>query len=197
MPPGLRRAVRAPILLDEGLVYSVISELNTTPPSVLATIPMRSTAGVPALVPYLQLPDDLPARDVALAKSITAGVATPYDRALAIQSWLQANTTYDLSVPREPDGVDAVDHFLFETRRGFCEHIASAMVVLLRASGVPARIVTGYGPGRRNPLTGYWEVRGADAHAWVETLIPGAGWIAFDPTFGVPSAWSTFPAGRY
>jgi protein-glutamine gamma-glutamyltransferase len=181
-------AVRAPILLDEGLVYSVISDINTASPSVLETIPMRPTKGIPALAPYLELPDDLPARDVALARSITAGASTPYGRALAIQSWLQRNTTYDLSVPREPNGVDAVDHFLFQTRRGFCEHIASAMVILLRASGVPARIATGYGPGERNPFTGYWEVRESDAHAWVEVLIPGAGWVQFDPTFGVPSA---------
>src|SRR4029077_8295205 len=105
-----------------------------------------------------------------------------------VQAWIQEHMRYDLSVPREPAGVDAVDHFLFETRRGFCEHIASAMAVLLRADGIPTRIVTGYGPGDRNPLTGYWEVRQSDAHAWVEVYYPNAGWLADDPTFGVPEA---------
>jgi hypothetical protein len=111
---------------------------------------------------------------------------------VAVQDWLRANTVYDLSVAREPEGVDAVDHFLFETRRGFCEHIASAMAVLLRAADVPTRIATGYGPGQRNPLTGYFEVRQSDAHAWVEVLLPGMGWMTFDPTFGVPSAQSSW-----
>jgi hypothetical protein len=105
---------------------------------------------------------------------------------MAVQSWLRANTRYDLTVPREPPGVDAVDHFLFDTRRGFCEHIASAMAVLLRAEGIPTRIVTGYGPGERNPFTGYDDVRYSDAHAWVEVLYPGLGWLPYDPTFGVP-----------
>jgi transglutaminase-like putative cysteine protease len=181
-------SVRAPFVLDEGLVYSVVSDVTDVSPQVLASIPMAPTQGVPGLQRYLQLPSDLPARDVALARRITAGIATPYDRVLAVQSWLQAHTEYDLTVPREPAGVDAVDWFLFQTRRGFCEHIASAMAILLRAAGVPARIATGYGPGQRNPLTGYWEVRQSDAHAWVEVLIPRVGWVTFDPTFGVPPA---------
>jgi hypothetical protein len=95
---------------------------------------------------------------------------------------------YDLDVAADPPGANALDRFLFETRRGFCEHIASAMAVLLRASGIPTRFVTGFGPGDRNPFTGYWEVRASDAHAWVEVLYPGAGWVPYDPTFGVPPA---------
>jgi hypothetical protein len=81
-----------------------------------------------------------------------------------------------------------VDHFLFERRRGYCEQIASSMVVLLRAVGIPTRLVTGYGPGSRNAFTGYFDVRGSDAHAWVEVLYPFSGWTAYDPTFGVPAA---------
>jgi hypothetical protein len=103
---------------------------------------------------------------------------------------------YDLGVPREPEGVDAVDHFLFETRRGFCEHIASAMAVLLREIGIPTRIAVGFGAGQRNPFTGYWEVRQSDAHAWVEVWYPDAGWISYDPTFGVPAADPSF-ASRF
>jgi len=84
--------------------------------------------------------------------------------------------------------VDAVDEFLFVRRQGFCEHIASAMAVLLRSVGIPTRLVTGFGPGERNPFTGYYDVRQSDAHAWVEVLYPGVGWVQYDPTFGVPSA---------
>ena len=105
-----------------------------------------------------------------------------------MQSWLRANTEYDLEVPRDPDGVDAVDHFLFETRRGYCEQIATSMAVMLRTLGIPTRLVTGYGPGERNPLTGYFEVKQSDAHAWLEVYYPGIGWVPYDPTFGVPEA---------
>jgi hypothetical protein len=68
------------------------------------------------------------------------------------------------------------------------------MAVLLRAEGIPTRVVTGYGPGERNPFTGYYEVRASDAHAWIEVYYPQVGWIPYDPTFGVPavpSAWGS------
>ncbi len=177
-------SIRSPILLDPGLVYSVVSNV----PAV-GVDQLRAAVGDPVgLESYLQLPADLPARDGQLARRITSGLDTTYEKAAAVEAWLRANTRYDLGVPTEPPGVDAVDHFLFDTRRGFCEHIASAMVVLLRASGVPARFVVGFGPGERNPLTGYFDVRESDAHAWVEVFYPGIGWIPADPTFGVPNA---------
>ena len=62
---------------------------------------------------------------------------------MAIQSWIQANTRYNLDAPRDPEGVDSIDHFLFETREGFCEQIASSMAIMLRTLGVPTRLVTG------------------------------------------------------
>jgi transglutaminase-like putative cysteine protease len=180
-------SIRAPIFLDQGLVYSVESAVPAMPPADLAQLPpMRHVPDRGYDARYLQLPDELPQRDRDLADQITAGARNEYAAVMAVQSWLQTNTRYDLTVPREPDGVDAVDHFLFDTRRGFCEHIASAMAVLLRAEGIPTRIVTGYGPGERNPFTGYEDVRYSDAHAWVEVLYPQIGWIPYDPTFGVP-----------
>src|SRR6185436_3169929 len=175
------------IYLDAGLVYSVESTVPTITGAQLGQLPrMRPLPHNGYYDRFLQLPRELPARDLALADQITAGAHDEYDAVMAVQSWLQTNTRYDLTVPREPDGIDAVDHFLFDTRRGFCEHIASAMAVLLRAEGVPTRIVTGYGPGERNPFTGYYDVRYSDAHAWVEVLYPQVGWVPYDPTFGVP-----------
>jgi len=186
-------SMRSPILLDPGLVYSVISEVAAfSPDDLRAADPVL--ADDRAYGRYLQLPEELPARVRDLASRITTGAPTEYDRVIAVQTWLRANTVYDLNVPREPEGVDAVDHFLFETRRGFCEHIASAMAVLLRAEGIPTRLVTGYGPGSRNLLTGYFQVRQSDAHAWVEVYYPSLGWVEYDPTFGVPPAdpsWSS------
>jgi len=178
-------SIRSPILLDEGLVYSVVSEVPVTEPWLLR---MAGTQVPRRLGPYLQLPDGLPGRIGLLADSITEGRSSVYDRVIAVQSWLQANTRYDLDVPRGPDGVDAIDHFLFDTRRGYCEQIASSMAVMLRTLGIPTRLVTGYGPGQRNPLTGYFEVKQSDAHAWLEVYYPRVGWVPYDPTFGVPEA---------
>ena len=184
-------AIRSPITLDAGLVYSVVSAPPVTDPAILATAPPVDPSD-PALERFLQLPESTPQRVRDLAASIVDGRPTQLDVVRAVESWLQRNTAYDLGVPREPAGVDAVDHFLFETQRGFCEHIASAMAVMLRAVGIPTRLVAGFGPGARNPLTGYHEVRFSDAHAWVEVYYAGIGWVPYDPTFGVPPAASSW-----
>jgi transglutaminase-like putative cysteine protease len=90
---------------------------------------------------------------------------------------------YTLSPPLL--GRDAVDEFLFSTRTGFCEHYAGAFVVLMRALGIPARVVTGYQGGELNPMDGYVTVRQSDAHAWAEVWLPGQGWVRVDPTAAV------------
>lgn len=88
--------------------------------------------------------------------------------------------TYTLDPPAL--GKDAVDEFLFDTRQGFCEHFAGAFVFVMRAAGVPARVVTGYQGGEINPIDGYLEVRQSDAHAWAEVWLAGRGWVRIDPT---------------
>jgi hypothetical protein len=85
-------------------------------------------------------------------------------------------------------GRNSVDEFMFETRRGFCEHYASAFVFILRAAGIPARVVTGYQGGEVNPLNGYMVVRQSEAHAWAEVWQPGEGWLRVDPTAAVSPA---------
>jgi transglutaminase-like putative cysteine protease len=90
---------------------------------------------------------------------------------------------YTLKPP--PVGVDSIDEFLFRTRQGFCAHYAGAMVFILRAAGVPARVVAGYQGGERNAAGNYLSVRQLDAHAWVEYWAAGRGWISVDPTFQV------------
>lgn len=91
---------------------------------------------------------------------------------------------YTLSPPLLT-GPDSVDEFLFESRRGFCEHYAGSFVFLMRSAGVPARVVTGYQGGEHNELGDYWIVRQADAHAWAEVWLPGSGWTRVDPTAAV------------
>ncbi len=100
--------------------------------------------------------------------------------ARAIEWFRRAGLEYTLAPP--PLGRDSVDEFLFETRRGFCEHFSSAFAVLMRAAGLPARIVTGYQGGEVNPVDGYMIVRQSDAHAWVEVWTAADGWLRVDPT---------------
>lgn len=171
---------------EEGIVYSVISLVDTSNRDKLRA----ATGDVPGEVAetYLQVPDSLPQRVRDLGRDLTSQGDTPYEKAEAVQAWLGENVEYSLDLTGQPRDADAVDWFLFEHRRGWCEPIASSMVMMLRAGGVPARFVTGFAPGLRNPFSGWYEVRVADAHAWVEAWIPGHGWIAFDPTGAVPQA---------
>jgi transglutaminase-like putative cysteine protease len=179
-------SIRSPILLDPGMVYSVVSEVPETTPAILRRAPAEWPPD--ALRQYAQLPRDLPPRVTRLAHRITDGLPTTYDRVIAVQRWLKIHTRYNLDIPIDPPGVDAVDYFLFQRRQGFCEHIASSMAILLRSVGIPARFVVGFDAGVRNILTGYYEVRESDAHSWVEVDYPGIGWVEYDPTHHVPSA---------
>jgi hypothetical protein len=90
-------------------------------------------------------------------------------------------------------GRDSADEFWFDRKLGFCEHIAAAFVIVMRASNIPARVVTGYQGAERNPLDGFWTVRQSDAHAWAEVWLSGQGWVRVDPTGAVsPGRIGTF-----
>jgi len=133
---------------------------------------------------YLDLPDTRNPRTLALAREMRA--QTTSDEAFiraVLSKFNREDYHYTLQPP--PLGSDPVDRFLFETRRGFCEHYASAFAVLMRAAGIPARIVLGYQGGELNPVGNYMIVRQADAHAWAEVWLPGSGWRRIDPTAAV------------
>lgn len=189
------RSLRARVLLTDDLVYSVVSEVPTPSRQDLEV----GTEDIPNEIArrYTQLPRDLPERVRDLAFRIAGGEPTILGKAEAIQRWLRTNTKYRLEIPPQPRGADAVDHFLFEQRQGYCEQIASSMAVMLRALGVPARFATGYDAGDRNLFSGFFEVQASDAHSWVEVYFPRVGWIEFDPTHEVPlaepSAGSSLP----
>ena len=126
----------------------------------------------------------LPALDPripALVRQMTAGAQTDLEKARAIEQRLRSDYTYSLDLPRRRPP-DPLADFLFVRKKGYCEHFASAMAVMLRASGVPARLATGFQSGVYNDLTGLWLIRAQDAHAWVEAWITGHGWTTFDPT---------------
>lgn len=135
---------------------------------------------------YLSLPGELPGRVKELAIQLTASEPTPYDRAKAIERYLRT-FPYTLDLPHPPLDQDLVDYFLFDLRRGYCDYYASAMVVLARSAGVPARIATGYANGVYNLNSKRFMVSEADAHTWVEVYFPDIGWVHFEPTAARPS----------
>jgi LPXTG-motif cell wall-anchored protein len=183
-------SIRSPIMLEPDTIYSVVSDVPDPSPALLRAA--RAPHPGALLDQFTQLPPDLPQRVVDLAHRITDGQPTTYDKVLAVQRWLKYNTSYNLDIPPDPPGVDSVDYFLFERRQGFCEHIASAMAILLRAVGVPTRLGVGFDSGSHNVLTGYYDVRESDAHAWVEVGYPDIGFVEYDPTHGVPPAVAGF-----
>ncbi len=135
----------------------------------------------------LQLPADNP-RTRALGERLAAEADAPrgvVDAALNLFS--EQEFFYTLQPPLLPQG-DGIDAFLFESRRGFCEHFASAFVILMRAAGLPARVVAGYQGGEINPVNRTVVVRQFDAHAWAEVWLPGEGWVKVDPTSVVAPA---------
>lgn len=202
--------IRSPYPLEKGTIYSSISLFLPMTPQKIREFRMKHQEYLKngdrqfyTYVPdspkyrhrvrivreiYTQLPPDLPSRVSSLTGKILKQRghrnASPIVRAMDIETYLKENYPYDLDIPPFPYGKDSVDYFLFEKKRGYCEHFASAMVVMLRTQGIPARLVTGYLPGRYNPISGYYSIRMSDAHAWVEYFIPGYGWYAVDPTPG-------------
>lgn len=145
---------------------------------------------------YLQLPGTMPSRVIDLAQELIKDIETPYEKAVAIRDYLRT-LEYTLDIEAPPDGTDGVDYFLFELKKGYCQYFASAMAVLLRASGVPSRMVAGYGPGELMEQYGPGDMMGhgsaawqnwrdalavRNSHSWTEAFFPGYGWIPFEPT---------------
>jgi hypothetical protein len=165
--------------------YQVASVVPVASPERLAATPV---AADPDEEGPVNTPP-VPARVLALAQQLTAHAATRQQAVNAVVAYLHSHETYKLDSPVPAKGADAVDDFLFRTHTGFCEQFASAAAILLQASSVPTRVVTGYASGQRQP-DGSWLLRGSDAHAWIEVEYPGVGWVPVDPTAGVRLAAS-------
>jgi hypothetical protein len=129
---------------------------------------------------YLQLPEKKEAV-VALARQICAGTRSPEEKVLRVIGYLQGNFTYSLNPKRDRRFLPLED-FLLHSREGYCEHFATAAALLLRGTGVPTRLVSGFLNGEWNSLGRYFMVRQRDAHTWIEAYLPDKGWVPFDPT---------------
>jgi transglutaminase-like putative cysteine protease len=130
--------------------------------------------------PYLQLPPIDP-RVAELARKVTLGQNSDEGRARALEYYLRRNYGYTLDLLSR-DVPDPLADFLFERKKGHCEYFASAMTVMLRSLGIPARLVNGFQGGTLNPVSELYVIRASDAHSWVEGYIRGRGWTTFDPT---------------
>ncbi|HET9590754.1 MAG TPA: transglutaminase-like domain-containing protein [Anaerolineales bacterium] len=134
---------------------------------------------------YLYLPRSVPPRVHHLARELTSGKDNAYDKARAIEAYLRTYP-YDLEVPAPPPSRDVADYFLFDLKKGYCDYYATAMVVLSRSSGVPARFVSGYSSGSYDAPNAQYVVRELNAHSWVEVYFPEIGWVEFEPTAAQP-----------
>jgi hypothetical protein len=121
---------------------------------------------------------------------VTAPARSAYDRAAALEHFLRTAYGYTLELPAEPEA-DPISSFLFERRRGHCEYFATAMTIMLRTLGIPARLVNGFQTGEYNEVSENYIVRASDAHTWVEVFFPELGWVAFDPTPSDPNEVGT------
>lgn len=164
--------------------YTVLSQLPALEDAALDVLPAWGPANpLPAeYAIYVALPPTVTPRTRDLAAQLTAGAATPYAAANAIEEYLR-QIPYDLEIGPPPEGVtDVADYFLFDLRRGYCDYYATAFVVLARLAGLPARFVTGFAAGNWSPGDQQWVITEAEAHSWPEVYFPQVGWVRFEPT---------------
>jgi transglutaminase-like putative cysteine protease len=162
-----------------GFGYDAYSLLEDPPESAPAADPFTVLA-LEKRERYLQQPR-LDPRIAELARAMAGPARTDLERARAVERHLRRDYGYTLELP-DREVADPLADFLFTRKKGYCEYFASAMTIMLRTLGIPARLATGFQSGVYNPLSELWLVRASDAHTWVEAWIPGHGWATFDPT---------------
>jgi hypothetical protein len=184
--------------LTAGQTYTLSSYVSSADEKTLRGVPMPADAPrfpdaydgpLPisyyeptVLDTYLQLPKNLDPRILTLARQITAGAPTMYDKAIALENYLRSNYTYDVNI-NLPPGQEGVSWFLFRSgNRGFCNYFSSSMTVMARLLGMPSRVVVGYTHGTRDSNHNQWIVRGTDAHSWTQIYFAGYGWVNFEPS---------------
>jgi hypothetical protein len=171
-------ALYLPFPSTSRIEYSVVSRSNPVLPADLQPQPVSYPESF--VRHFLQVPLQSE-RIAALAREIAQSKRTSYDKAVEIEEYLSHNFRYSLDVPLT-DQVHPLEEFLFIRKTGYCEHYATAMVIMLRTIGIPARLVTGFLATEWNEYGNYYLVRQQDAHAWVEVHLPHSGWVMMDPT---------------
>ena len=171
--------------------YTVQSYVSSAAIATLQTVPLPADAPTNYYKPsilsaYLQLPKNLDPRILAKAKQVTAGATSMYAMAEDLENYLRANFIYDVNIHLPPEA-EPVSWLLFDSRHGFCNYFATAMAVMARELGMPARVMVGYTAGIYDAKAHDWVVRDTDAHAWTQIYFARYGWINFEPSPGFPT----------
>lgn len=177
-----------PLRGETALPDSAIYTPGVDRPSV--SVPLRGGDPAGTIKADRLLGDSPYSKTYALARRLTAGAPTVYDAVDRVQDHLRTQYTYSESPPTQAYPLEA---FLFEDEIGYCQQFSGAMALMLRMSGIPSRVVSGFSPGSFNRDTGEFRVRDLDAHSWVEVYFTDIGWVTFDPT---PQASPADRAGR-
>lgn len=166
-----------------GDTYVVVSSISAADENSLR----RADTAIPSYIRerYLGLPGSVTERTRELALTLTADKTNLYDKARAIEQYLRKNITYNDNVEAVPAGKDGVDYLLFERPEGYCNYYASAMAVMARSIGIPARVASGYAVGSASD-DGYYHINEANAHSWPELYLGELGWVEFEPTASQP-----------
>jgi hypothetical protein len=166
--------------IGEGDTYTITGLTSAASPDQLRA----AGADYPSWVNdrYLELPDTVTPRTRELAAQLAAGQPTAFYTAMAVESYVRSTIAYKEDIEAPPKNQDVVDYVLFDSQEGYCEYYASAMAVLLRADGIPTRVVGGYFPAPYDPVEGGNLFREKNAHLWVEVFFPQYGWVPFEPT---------------
>ena len=173
--------VRPLMVLKPGDTYSVSSLLSVATAHELRASATNYPEWVSGPNLYIGQPNG---RILTLARQIVdeAQASNPYDKAKAIEAWLRKNITYNEAISAPPPNVDPVEWVLFDAREAYCTYYATAMIVMLRHLGIPARLAAGFSQGEYDADIGRYVVREREAHTWVELYFPDYGWIEFEPT---------------
>jgi transglutaminase-like putative cysteine protease len=171
-------ALRLTSMIRRGQQYTVVSAASIATEAQLRSAGEDYPAGVER---YLQLPPALPDRVRLAAAEVADPAPTPYDKALAVENYMR-RFPYETHVPPPPADRDWVDYTLFDMQSGYSDYLATAMMVMLRTQGIPARVVSGFAPGSFDENEAAYIVYESEAHSWVEVFFPRYGWINFEPS---------------
>jgi protein-glutamine gamma-glutamyltransferase len=178
--------LRSPVQLVEGVTYTVISEVPYRDRTLLQKAPTDYPKTIRDY--YLDVPEAIADRVRQRTQEILAAspnpITAPSEQALYLAQYLKQNYTIQPELPFLEEDEDLVEAFLFRYQGGYPDHFSTALTIMLRSIGIPARLAAGFGPGEYNPFTGFYVVRNTDTYMVTEVLFPGYGWFAFDPIPG-------------
>lgn len=180
--------LRSPVPLEEGLTYTTVSDVAYRDRTTLKNAPVDYPKSLSQK--YLQIPDAIAPRIREATETLLAKAeqvpTQPSEKALLLAQLLKQRYTIQLTAPSLEENQDLVESFLVEHQGGYPDQFSTALTVMLRSIGIPARLVTGFAPGKFNPFTGMYVVKNTDAFALTEVYIPKYGWFTFDPIPGHP-----------